>query len=72
VHDGKFRTPMSELGQPRSFGDVGSMSDLPESGRSSTDSRGGAAARIVPQSIPARIARISTGPNRYSARICSA
>lgn len=32
VHYNKFWRPMSQMGQAQSFGDVGSMSGLPESG----------------------------------------
>ena len=33
MHHSKLGCSMSQLGQTRSFGDVGSMSGLPESGR---------------------------------------
>jgi hypothetical protein len=52
LRHGKFGSPMSLMGQTRSFGDVGSMSGLPESGRAAdTGGRLESAWRSWPRSL---------------------
>jgi hypothetical protein len=52
LRHGKFGSPMSLMGQTRSFGDVGSMSGLPESGRAAdTGGRLESAWHSLPRSL---------------------